>query len=187
VLGEEVFPPANLGKGMKPGSTTGIVLAIVAGGAALGIGALYAIGSADLAVQDKQPVPFSHRLHAGTLAIDCRFCHRYAGISPVAGVPSMALCQMCHEPIKETSPGMEALQAYWKAERPIPWVRLQRLPDHVYFTHEMHLHAGFSCVTCHGNVETMRNTPRAPTYEMGWCLTCHQQHKASDDCWTCHK
>jgi hypothetical protein len=163
------------------------MLALVSGGVAMGIGALYAIGSADLAVQDKQPVPFSHRLHAGTLKVDCRFCHRYAENSPVAGVPSMALCQTCHKSLANTTSGSMALQAYWKQSQPIAWIRLQRLPDHVYFTHEMHLLAGLSCVSCHGNVERMSGTPRAPTYEMGWCLTCHQQRGASQDCLVCHQ
>lgn len=160
---------------------------MVAGGVAMGIGALYSSGSADLTDQDRQPVRFSHQLHAGTLKINCRFCHRYAAQSPVAGVPSLALCQTCHQALPETTPDMELLQVYWNEKRPIPWVRLQRLPDHVYFTHEMHLFAGLSCVSCHGNVAGMSKTPRAPTYEMGWCLTCHEQRGASHDCLTCHK
>ena len=170
-----------------PAWTTGVLLAIVAGGIAMAIGALYSVGSADLAVQDQQPLQFSHRLHAGTLEIACQFCHRFAGISPVAGVPSVALCQTCHQSLQQTTPAMEVLQTYWNENRPIPWVRLQRLPDHVYFTHEMHLFAGLSCASCHGKVEGMSGTPRAPTYEMGWCLTCHQQRGASQDCLVCHK
>src|SRR5690606_33804093 len=125
--------------------------------------------------------------HAGALQVDCHYCHRYARQSPVAGVPSMAICQTCHQSLKVHSSGAAALQAYWDQQEPIPWVRLQRLPDHVYFTHEMHLLAGLSCESCHGDAERMSGTPRAPTYEMGWCLTCHQQRGASMDCWVCHK
>jgi hypothetical protein len=165
----------------------GIILALVAGGLAMGIGALYSIGSADLAIQDRQPIRFSHRLHAGNLEIHCQFCHRYATQSPVAGVPSSALCQTCHQSLTNSTPDSEKLQTYWNQNRLIQWVRLQRLPDHVYFTHEMHLLAGLSCTSCHGEVSRMSNTPRAPTYEMGWCLTCHEQRGASRDCWTCHK
>lgn len=172
---------------MKSGRIRGVILALLAGSVATGIGALFSIGSADLPVQDQQPLRFSHRQHAGTLNIHCQFCHRYATQSPVAGVPSMALCQTCHESLSATTPDMKMLQIYWKEKRPIPWVRLQRLPDHVYFTHEMHLVAGLSCTSCHGHVARMSSTPRAPTYEMGWCLTCHEQREASHDCWTCHK
>ena len=82
---------------------------------------------------------------------------------------------------------MDELLAYAREERPIPWVRLQRLPDHVYFTHERHLKTGVQCVDCHGKVDGMRGTPRAASFEMGWCLTCHRQREASQDCWTCHK
>ncbi|HNP27819.1 MAG TPA: cytochrome c3 family protein [Nitrospirales bacterium] len=165
----------------------GVLLAFLAGGVAMGIGALYSTGSADLPVQDQQPLSFSHRLHAGTLNINCQFCHRYATQSLVAGVPSMALCQTCHQSIKNTTPDLQKFQTFWNQNRPIRWVRLQRLPDHVYFTHEMHLLAGLSCTSCHGKVSRMSHTPRAPSYEMGWCLTCHQQRGASQDCWTCHK
>lgn len=170
-----------------PGKIMGGIFALLAGSLAVGIGALYSLGSADLAVQDRQPLSFSHRLHAGTLDINCQFCHRYASQSPVAGVPSLALCQTCHQSLENSTPDLEVLQTYWNQQRPIPWVRLQRLPDHVYFTHEMHLLAGLTCTSCHGQVSRMSSTPRAPTYEMGWCLTCHEQRGASHDCWTCHK
>lgn len=166
---------------------SGVVLALLAGAVTMGIGTLYSLGSADLAAQDMQPIRFSHRFHAGTLKINCQFCHRYVTQSPVAGVPSLALCQTCHASLGPTTSDLKKLQTYWKQDQPIPWVRLQRLPDHVYFTHEMHLLAGLSCTSCHGNVERMSSTPRAPTYEMGWCLTCHRQRGASQDCWTCHQ
>jgi hypothetical protein len=84
-------------------------------------------------------------------------------------------------------PEITKLFIHWKEQKPISWVRLQRLPDFVYFTHDMHLHAGLQCADCHGRVEQTRHTPRAAAYEMGWCLTCHQQRGASQDCWTCHK
>ena len=87
-------------------------MALLAGSFAMGIGALYSIGSADLPVQDQQPLRFSHRQHAGTLNIHCQFCHRYATQSPVAGVPSMAVCQTCHESLSETTPDMKMLQVY---------------------------------------------------------------------------
>lgn len=44
-----------------------------------------------------QPVPFSHKVHAGVNGIGCRMCHAYAEHAPVAGIPSMARCFGCHK------------------------------------------------------------------------------------------
>lgn len=151
------------------------------------IGLLYSKGSADLAGADTQPVRFSHELHAGRLQIDCLYCHRVAEQSSAAGIPSMRLCMGCHQNLGAETTETRVLLEHWKKQTPVSWIRLQRLPDFVYFTHERHLSHGLQCVTCHGIVDAMPYTPRAATYEMGWCLSCHQQRGASRDCWTCHK
>lgn len=44
-----------------------------------------------------QPIDYSHRLHAGELAIDCRFCHSAATKSRHAGIPSTDVCMKCHK------------------------------------------------------------------------------------------
>ena len=53
-------------------------------GAGLAGGAFYAFlivnfgfspKTTDVGYQPEQPVPFSHALHSGQLAIDCRYCH----------------------------------------------------------------------------------------------------------------
>lgn len=44
----------------------------------------------------KQPIEYSHRLHAGELGIDCMFCHSAAGRSRHAGIPSSDVCMKCH-------------------------------------------------------------------------------------------
>ncbi|BCA55961.1 class III cytochrome C domain protein [Nitrospira sp. KM1] len=162
-----------------------IVLPIA--GMAAAFGTLYSTGSTDLASQDRQPIAFSHAQHAGQLKVSCLYCHRHAAESQTAGIPPVHLCMTCHQRIAPRSEPLRQLAAYWKEQRPIPWVRLQRLPDFVYFTHEMHLTAGFECADCHGAVDRIRTTPRAASYEMGWCLTCHRQQEVSQDCWTCHK
>lgn len=151
------------------------------------IGMLYAAPRGDLAVQDRQPVAFSHVLHAGQLSINCLYCHRSVDQSPAAGIPSMQLCMSCHSNLAEESDEARKVKTYWEERQPIAWVRLQRLPDHVYFPHDHHLRSGVDCRTCHGRVETMDHTPRAPSLEMGWCLSCHRARHASIDCWTCHK
>ncbi|CUS39667.1 putative Menaquinol oxidoreductase complex ACIII, cytochrome c subunit ActA [Candidatus Nitrospira nitrificans] len=151
------------------------------------VGMLYSAGSSDTGDQDMQPVPFSHARHAGRLKVDCLYCHRFASLSATAGVPSVQLCMSCHRNLMKETPDTRKLLGYWERQEPIPWVRLHRLPDFVYFTHEMHLRARLRCIDCHGHVGRVSLTPRAASYEMGWCLTCHQQRGASLDCWTCHK
>lgn len=166
---------------------TAITVLTLAGFAAAATGLMYSTGSSDSSSQDLQPLPFSHSRHAGELRIDCLYCHRAAEVSPAAGVPSMQLCMSCHMNLAQENDGTRKLLAYWKDRAPIPWVRMHRLSDLVYFTHEMHLNSGLQCVNCHGNVDQMPYTPRAASYEMGWCLSCHQQRGASRDCWTCHQ
>jgi hypothetical protein len=159
----------------------------VTGFFAIAIGALYSLGSADVTGQDRQPLAFSHARHAGDLKIDCLYCHRAAPISPAAGIPSMKVCISCHQNVAKENAATRALAAAWNTQQPVEWVRLSRLPDFVYFTHERHLQSGLQCTKCHGHVDEMPSTPRAASFEMGWCLSCHAAEGASRDCWTCHK
>lgn len=172
---------------MSGSTVRGALVLVLTGLTAAGVGALYSAGSSDSGAQDLQPVVFSHARHAGDLKVDCLYCHRSAAASSAATVPPMQLCMSCHQNLAHETRETRKLLAYWEEQQPIRWVRLQRLPDFVYFTHEMHLRAGLQCTNCHGAVEGMPDTPRAASYEMGWCLSCHQQQGASRDCWTCHK
>jgi hypothetical protein len=134
-----------------------------------------------------QPIAFSHKIHAGDNSIPCFFCHRLAPKSPVAGIPAVADCRACHLWIAQNAPEVKKVMTYWEKKEPIPWVRVYSVPDHVYFPHMMHIRAGLVCSTCHGDVASMTRVTRSTKIEMGWCLGCHKEHKASIDCWTCHK
>ncbi len=134
-----------------------------------------------------QPLAFSHKAHAGDNGIACLYCHRYAPKSPVAGIPAVADCRACHLFISLNSAEIKKLMGYWEKREPIPWVRVYGLPDHVYFPHMMHIRAKLDCTACHGEVAAMERITRTASLKMGWCLNCHRQHKASIDCWTCHK
>lgn len=133
-----------------------------------------------------QPISFSHKLHAGEHAIDCRYCHRHVAVSRLAGIPAVADCRACHLYISQAAPEIKKLTGYWDKREPIAWVRVNALPDHVYFPHKMHIRAGIDCSHCHGNVAAMERITRTANLKMGWCLGCHRTHKASIDCWTCH-
>ena len=148
-----------------------------------------------------QPIRFSHRVHAGLNGIGCAYCHAFVEHSPVAGIPSMARCQGCHKFVKEDkeepalTADIKALLKDIEDEKPIPWVRVHRLPDHVYFTHQRHVLAGVQCQECHGEVEKMDVVRQVAPLSMGWCLSCHKRKQAErplerahlTDCVNCHK
>lgn len=161
---------------------------LLAGGALVaGMWLLYILPLDLLDRSPVQPLAFSHKVHAGNNGIQCLFCHRFAPKSPVAGIPAVEDCLACHKFISTNAPEIRKLAAYREKREPIPWVRVYSVPDHVYFPHMMHIRARLDCAFCHGRVAAMDRITRSVKIEMGWCLNCHRQHKASIDCWTCHK
>ncbi|MBS1762458.1 MAG: c-type cytochrome [Bacteroidetes bacterium] len=62
--------------------------------------------------------------------------------------------------------------------RPIQWVKIHNLPDHVYFNHSQHVVVGKQqCQTCHGNVQEMNEVYQFADLSMGWCVNCHRTTK----------
>lgn len=60
--------------------------------------------------------------------------------------------------------------------KPIEWVKIHNLPDHVYFNHAQHTAVGkIQCQRCHGNIEEMDEVYQFSTLAMGWCINCHRQ------------
>jgi hypothetical protein len=153
--------------------------------------AVVALGACGGAVPDgsppSQPIAFSHRVHVTDNGIGCTMCHVYAEHAPVAGVPSLQRCNGCHKFVARDKPEVQKLNRALEERKPIEWVRVHRVPDHVYFTHERHIAAGLACQQCHGAVEKMDGARRVAPLDMGWCVDCHLDHKASTDCLTCHK
>ncbi|MFA7405918.1 MAG: cytochrome c3 family protein [Pelobacteraceae bacterium] len=167
---------------------TWFILVVVCSGAAL-CGALVLLYILPLDFREHspvQPIAFSHAVHAGSNAIPCRYCHRSVDKSLLAGIPSVMECRACHLYIAPESPEIKKVMHYWETKEPVPWVRVNSLPDHVYFPHMMHVRAGIECSVCHGQVAGMERVSRTATLKMGWCLGCHRLHRASIDCWTCH-
>jgi len=133
-----------------------------------------------------QPVRFSHRIHADENGIPCLYCHASARLGPVAGIPSVERCAGCHTSVAKEDPEVVKVMDFWDKKTPIPWVRVHQLPEYVRFTHRRHVAAGVSCQTCHGEVERMEAAVRVNELTMGWCVSCHEERKASTDCLTCH-
>ena len=138
-----------------------------------------------------QPIWFSHKVHATQNGIDCEYCHVDARTSRHAGVPSLNVCMNCHNQVKEGSvSGKKEIakiydhlgynpttMQYDKPGKPIEWVKVHNLPDHVYFNHSQHVQAGkVKCQECHGPVEKMNRVVEYKEFAMGdFCLDCHRK------------
>ena len=57
--------------------------------------------------------------------------------------------------------------------KPIPWVRVHKLPEYVHFPHTRHINAGVTCQTCHGQIQKMDRVFQYSSLNMGWCVSCH--------------
>lgn len=160
----------------------------------------------------RQPIFFSHLVHAGAYQIPCLYCHSDARRSDYAGLPSVERCLGCHRVIgAQDNPEIQKIHDYARRGEPIPWVRVFKVPEYVKFPHEPHVRAGLACQTCHGPVERMRvvgaRTGRTlandllhviglrvppPPLTMGWCIECHRAENAARgaqaplDCLACH-
>jgi hypothetical protein len=134
----------------------------------------------DVGYKPKQPVAYSHALHAGTLGMDCRYCHATVERSAFAGVPPTQTCMNCHAQVKKDSPALEPVRKSWSEGTSIPWVRIHKSPDFVYFDHSAHVGVGvgenraaIGCESCHGRIDTMVEVKQQKPLSMAWCLECH--------------
>lgn len=148
-----------------------------------------------------QPIHYSHRIHAGDNAIDCKYCHSAARVGKHSNIPSLNVCMNCHKNIGEVAPetlaegneyGVDynneiqklydavgwdkSTQKYTGKTTPVKWVRIHNLPDFVYFNHSQHVTvAGVECQKCHGPVEEMEIMKQHSPLTMGWCVNCHRE------------
>jgi hypothetical protein len=139
------------------------------------------------AAAPEQPIPFGHRIHVETNPIGCTMCHVYAEHSSVAGIPSMQRCWGCHKFVSKDKPTVQAVVKAYDQGHALEWVRVHRLPDHVFFSHEPHVAGGIACRECHGEVAKMETARQVVPLTMGFCVECHQRRSATLDCLGCHK
>ena len=165
-----IFP-----KGFDTNLRLGIAGAVVMLGA-VGAVAAYLLHpkQLDTGYQPEQPVPYSHKLHAGNLGLDCTYCHATVDKSSYAAIPATETCMNCHHRVKDKSPKLQMIRDSYATGQPVPWVKVHRLPDYVYFNHQAHISAGVSCVTCHGRIDQMQEVMQVNTLNMAWCLDCHR-------------
>lgn len=125
-------------------------------------------------VAREQPVQFSHAHHVGGIGIDCRYCHTSVEDAAFANVPPTKTCMNCHSQIWAQSPYLEPVRASFRTGESLRWVRVNDLPDYVYFNHSIHVSKGVGCATCHGAVDRMPLMFQHASLQMEWCLDCHR-------------
>jgi len=177
---ELVHSPITFGSFL---SSRGFIFAVTFVVAALGfkavINGLYSIG-VQQGYAPKQPIAFSHRIHAGQYEIDCKYCHTGVMKGKNANIPSPNICMNCHNQIKSGTNTAEGeigkIVAAYQNNKPIEWVRIHNLPDLAYFNHSQHVNvAGVECQTCHGPIQEMDVVRQHTLLTMGWCIDCHRK------------
>lgn len=162
---------------------TGCLFTGVDGGQRVGIG--YNKG-----YSPEQPIAFSHALHVGTHKIQCQYCHNQVERSRTSNIPALSTCMNCHQQVPGTKnpDAIKKIRDAYADNKPIEWVKVHMLPDHVQFNHQAHVTKGVSCQTCHGEIEKMERVAQYSDLSMGWCVNCHRQpeNNAPLNCTTCH-
>lgn len=163
----------------SPGFLFVVVFLIAGLGAKAVINGLYSIGIQQ-GYAPKQPIAFSHKIHAGQYEIDCKYCHVGVTKGKSATIPSVNICMNCHNQIKSgtlTGEGqIRMITEAFEKKQPIEWVRIHNLPDLAYFNHAQHVVVGgVECQTCHGPIETMDVVRQHSLLTMGWCIDCHRK------------
>jgi hypothetical protein len=134
-----------------------------------------------------QPIPFPHKTHIAKNAV-CADCHESADKGPIAGIPSVKTCMICHSQIATDKPLIKQVTGYADKGIEIPWQRVYGFTReaHVRFNHAPHIRASVDCATCHGDVANQTVAERVVDHNMGFCVNCHKAKNASNDCLTCH-
>lgn len=151
-----------------------LILVVVAGGG----WAVYTLMRSSWATKQnefvEQPVQFSHAHHVGGVGLDCRYCHTSVEQSSFAGIPPTKTCMNCHSQLWTNAPILEPVRASFRNDSPLMWIRVNDLPDFVYFNHQIHIRQGVGCDTCHGRVDNMPLMYQAQPLLMEWCIGCHR-------------
>jgi len=134
----------------------------------------------------KQPLPFSHKQHAG-VGLKCKECHQNADPGEMMGLPAASKCMACHVEIAKDKPAIQSLKQLAASKQTIPWVRVYQIPSYVSFSHRSHLESSASCQECHGPVAEREVLWREGNITMGACMDCHRKNRASLDCALCHE
>lgn len=128
----------------------------------------------DVARTPLQPVPFSHKHHVSDDGIDCRYCHTPIDAGATVGLPPTHVCMTCHSQLWTRAQMLAPVRDSLANDVSLDWKRVARVPDYVYFRHDIHITKGIGCVECHGRIDRMPLTYRAKPFTMQFCLDCHR-------------
>jgi len=134
----------------------------------------------EVGYQPKQPgTGFNHRIHAGKLGMDCRYCHSNVERSKTANIPTVSVCYGCHQEGHVSlnivpDEKVQFVREAYAGDKSIPWINIHVLPDYVQFPHHAHIQAGVSCYSCHGQIMGMTVVHQAKSLSMKFCLDCHR-------------
>jgi Cytochrome c7 and related cytochrome c/Class III cytochrome C family len=122
----------------------------------------------------EQPVKFSHKLHAGQMGIECKYCHIGVAKERHAVIPSVNICMNCHTIARKDKPEIIKLTRFYNDNIPIPWKRIHKIPEYAYFNHSVHVNKGIDCSSCHGDIKGMERVKQVKPFTMTACLDCHR-------------
>ena len=115
----------------------------------------------------KQPIPFSHSQHVQQ-KISCDRCHKPADANYLTLSTN---CTNCH--------------ADKKIPADVKWIRVYRVAPDIIFDHAKHQQT--PCSTCHVEMTSAQRWVRETRFAMNFCMNCHSQQAARNDCKACHK
>lgn len=169
-------------------------------GLALGLAACFGgpsvarVGGAEAV---RQPVQYNHKVHAEELGVGCSGCHAGVETNRRAGFPPDEYCLACHSSPQSNSANEAELIRLLEEGKPLAWVQVTRLANHVLFSHQRHVMvANIDCTTCHGDMRAREVPIEKPAvfFEgragMFQCIGCHLESGspyAGVDCVDCHR
>ena len=135
-----------------------------------------------------QPIEFPHVTHIEKGLTCTEYCHEGVTKGPQAGLPSVNTCLICHAAIATDAPRIQQITAMQEKGLDLNWQRVYKFADtaHVKFNHAPHIRASVECSTCHGDIAHQTVAQRNVTLDMGFCVNCHREKQAPNDCLTCH-
>jgi hypothetical protein len=137
----------------------------------------------------QQPMAFSHKRHMEA-DMKCISCHPGAEEQRLAQFPLVSDCMDCHGKVRGSHPDEPKVRLYAERKQEIPWLRVDRLPGHVSFSHATHVTlAKMKCDDCHQGILGSTQPLALPDIhlKMEDCMQCHRERKASNQCAVCHK
>lgn len=134
-----------------------------------------------------QPFAYSHKVHLAQ-DLTCTDCHEGVERGPRAGIPGINTCMTCHQAVATDHPLVKSMAEMQAKGLDFAWQRVYAYPreSHVRFEHAPHIRAKVDCATCHGDMRQQDVARRVVNMNMAFCVNCHTQKQASNDCLTCH-